>query len=144
MNNSSCVKICQICLKREIDTDLGLVCSLTKAPASFEGSCGDYTKDEEAVINLEFDSDVFEVDEADDSDSGTIGFGFQKQINTGIALIVVAVIWFAIGLFGLSTVYFYPVIMVLVGLYLLLNGIKNKMDVNKKTQADSTILDSEI
>lgn len=43
------LQACQVCANRKFSTKVGLICGMTGEKPSFEGACGDYAEDAEAV-----------------------------------------------------------------------------------------------
>jgi len=53
MERAEQLKLCKICAKRKFDFNRGIICGLTDEPATFEGTCDTYEKDDEAIRALE-------------------------------------------------------------------------------------------
>jgi uncharacterized membrane protein len=49
MNREEYIEICSLCLNRNFNPKLGLICSLTNEQASFTEKCLDYSEDEQEV-----------------------------------------------------------------------------------------------
>ncbi len=46
MRREERLRFCKMCMHRKMDLKQGLICGLTDRPASFEGNCNDFKKDE--------------------------------------------------------------------------------------------------
>ncbi|MFC4636388.1 hypothetical protein ACFO3O_20950 [Dokdonia ponticola] len=53
MTREEHLQFCKKCTKRELDIELGLVCSLTKRQADFSGECPNYTHDETVLEQMD-------------------------------------------------------------------------------------------
>ncbi len=53
MNREEQLKFCKICLKRKMDTQQGLLCSLTGKKADFENECQNYENDENVKLKID-------------------------------------------------------------------------------------------
>jgi hypothetical protein len=125
------LKYCKICLNRKMDSNVGLVCSLTNAKPSFEGTCPTFNLDQpeaDRLIALE--------KAAQESDNSGGGFapekaGVKKGVLGGVVMIVIAVVWFFAGL-AADRIFFYPPILFVIGLYALIKGIADGNMAGKK------------
>ncbi|MCT4587476.1 MAG: RDD family protein [Carboxylicivirga sp.] len=56
MNREERLRFCRICTRQRLDSEKGIVCSLTNAPASFEVSCTMFSEDTELKHKAEMQS----------------------------------------------------------------------------------------
>lgn len=125
------LKYCKICLNRKMDINVGLVCNLTNAKPTFEGTCPTFNLDQpeaDRLIALE--------KAAQESDNNGGGFapekaGVKKGVLGGIVMIVIALVWFFAGL-AADRIFFYPPILFVIGLYALIKGIADGNIAGKK------------
>ena len=119
---------CRICLNRKINPAIGLVCGLTMEKPAFEGNCPDIKVDQaeaDRLIQLEREARAEENDS-----SGYFGpekKGIKMGVPGGILMIVIAVIWFFGGL-AAGYVFFYPPILLCIGIYALVRGMFKQSD----------------
>ncbi len=72
MTREDYIKICGTCTKRSFDPNQGLVCSISKEIASFDGDCSDYQEDEiekeRTIINPIHAAHIEEENDTDQKD----------------------------------------------------------------------------
>ena len=99
MNREERLKSCKVCLKRKMDFEQGLVCSLTGKRADFENECADFEKDEKVELRIDdteglakneivnkLNPEVFEKIKSEQN--------FKKGMTFGLlAAIIGAVLW---------------------------------------------------
>lgn len=127
------LRYCKICTNRKMDFNTGLVCSFTMAKPNFDPTCSTFKLDEpeaQRLIALE--------KAATEEEAGQPGGGFsmeskgiRKGMLGGIVMIVIAVVWFFVGLAG-GYIFFYPPILFFIGLYALIKGMADGNVAGKK------------
>lgn len=142
MTREERVKSCEICLKRKFSFQQGIICGITDAVAVFEGKCIDFKEDEKAVEQVELKNEIRQKEKIEEDSLGLSKFGIKSGITAGIIFIVLAIIWFVVGIVAFNRVFFYPAALVIIGLIAIGKGVKQKRGI--KIKRDSTILDSEI
>lgn len=119
------LKYCRICENRKMNPAIGLVCGLTNEKPNFETNCPEFKIDQpEADRLVKLERDAIEEEES----SGH--FAPEKKaikmgVLGGVLMIAIAIIWFAIGWIN-GYIYFYPPILLVIGVYALIKGIKTK------------------
>ncbi|HBK87269.1 MAG TPA: hypothetical protein DDZ56_01365 [Cytophagales bacterium] len=123
---------CRICTNRKTDFSLGLVCGLTNAKPTFEGTCPTYVLDQpEADRYIKLQQEAKDAEQAE-------GLSPEKKAMKlgalgGIIMIVVAVVWFFVGLYN-DVIFFYPPILLLIGIYTLVKGLSKGNLTGEKKQ----------
>ena len=131
MNLDERLKFCRICENRKMNPAIGLVCGLTNEKPAFEGNCPDFKLDQK-----EADSLVHLEKEVKAEEEASAPFAREKQMTKmgvlgGVVMIVIAIVWFLLGL-SYGYVYFYPFILLAIGLYALIKGLmKGKLAEDK-------------
>lgn len=113
---------CKICTKRKMDFQTGIVCSLTNEKPAFEDKCPDFNVDQ-AEVDRYAERDA-RLEETEDS-SGYFTpekKGLEKGVLGGIAMMVIAVVWFVVGWMA-GRIFFYPPILFIIGLVGLIRGM---------------------
>ncbi len=114
---------CKICTNRKMDQATGIVCGLTNEKPAFEEECPDFQADEKQI---EYYKNRKEAEEQEGDTGG--GFfepekkGLQKGVLGGVAMMVIAVVWFVLG-WQAGYIYYYPPILFIIGLVGLIKGI---------------------
>ncbi|MCW5909728.1 MAG: hypothetical protein KIT62_01580 [Cyclobacteriaceae bacterium] len=117
------LKYCRICDNRKMNPAFGLVCGLTNEKPAFEINCPDFKIDQgEADRLIQLEHDVKEEEES------TGMFAPEKKaikmgVWGGIIMIAVALIWFIAGWIN-GYIYFYPPILLGIGVYAIIKGLK--------------------
>ncbi|MCE7994232.1 MAG: hypothetical protein HEP71_19750 [Roseivirga sp.] len=114
---------CKICTNRKMDQATGIVCGLTDAKPAFENECPDFQADEKQIEYYKNRKQAEE--QADDSGGGFFEpekKGLQKGVLGGIAMMVIAAVWFVLG-WQAGYIYYYPPILFIIGLVGLIKGI---------------------
>lgn len=102
----------------------GIVCGLTDAKPVFENECPDFQADEEQIEYYKNRKEA-EEQEGDDSGGGFFGpekKGLQKGVLGGVAMMVIAAVWFVLG-WQAGYIYYYPPILFIIGLVGMIKGI---------------------
>jgi hypothetical protein len=119
------LKYCRICENRKMNMAIGLVCGLTSEKPTFETNCPDFKIDQpEADRLIKLERDAKEEEES----SGY--FAPEKKaikmgVLSGVIMIAIAIIWFIVGWIN-GYIFFYPAILLAIGVYALLKGLKSK------------------
>ena len=117
------LKYCRICENRKLNPAIGLVCGLTNEKPAFEDKCPDMKIDQgEADRLVQLEKSAAEEEEA----SGH--FAPEKKaikmgVLGGVIMITIAVVWFIVGWIS-GSIYFYPLILLVIGVYALIKGLK--------------------
>ncbi len=110
---------------------IGLVCGLTNEKPNFEINCADFKIDQgEADRLVQLEKAVKEEEES----SGH--FAPEKKaikmgVLGGVIMIAIAVGWFVVGWIN-GYIYFYPPILLVIGIYAIFKGVKNKNIAGKR------------
>lgn len=119
------LKYCRICENRKMNSAIGLVCVLTNEKPNFETNCPDFKIDQ-----LEADRLVLLERDAKEEDESSGYFAPEKKaikmgVLGGVIMIAIAIIWFIVGLIN-GYIFFYPAILLAIGVYALIKGIMTK------------------
>jgi hypothetical protein len=119
------LKYCRICENRKMNSAIGLVCVLTNEKPNFETNCPDFKIDQ-----LEADRLVLLERDAKEEDESSGYFAPEKKaikmgVLGGVIIIAIAIIWFIVGLIN-GYIFFYPAILLAIGVYALIKGIMTK------------------
>jgi len=110
---------CKICQNRKMDFNIGIVCKLTDKKPDFEPTCPDFAVDQEELTHYQNREE-----EVEESDGGTFAVekkGIKKGMLGGIAMVVIAVVWFFGGL-AAGYIFFYPPILFAIGVFAIIKG----------------------
>ncbi|MEM9327472.1 MAG: hypothetical protein AAGA85_17530 [Bacteroidota bacterium] len=116
------LQYCKICQNRTLDVNIGLVCGLTQAKPTFENNCVDFKPDEEEANRLIAREKAIEAEENEGGLFGPEKAGIQKGVTGGLIMIVIAIVWFFGGL-AAGYLFYYPPILLVLGLYALVKGL---------------------
>ncbi len=134
------VKVCQTCTKSKFDNKKGLVCSLTMEHANFSNSiCPDIEVDpkaEKRQARTATSATAY-------LDSPTRPTGRPKDLWIGLLMLIGGTVWFIVGIAAINRIFFYPIILVAMGIVYIVKG-GGAVNSSKKVNADSDILDDEI
>jgi len=119
------LKYCRICENRKMNSAIGLVCVLTNEKPNFETNCPDFKIDQ-----LEADRLVLLERDAKEEEESSGYFAPEKKaikmgVLGGVIIIAIAIIWFIVGLIN-GYIFFYPAILLAIGVYALIKGIMTK------------------
>lgn len=116
------LQYCRICLNRQMNPAIGLVCNLTNKKPDFEDKGKTFTIDQpeaDRLVQLERAA-------KEEEETGTFSpekRGIQKGVLGGLAMMAIALIWFVLGWMS-GYIYFYPPILFAIGVYALIKGIR--------------------
>ena len=113
---------CRVCHNRKLDMNTGIVCGLTNQKPQFEEKCPDIKVDEAEMNRLAKREQALQ----SAGSSGAMGLeqrGMQKGVAGGVIMIVIAIVWFVLGL-AAGRIFFYPPILLIIGLVALIKGVK--------------------
>ena len=135
------LSFCKVCKKRAFNREKGIVCSLTDDHAAFEGdSCPDQEIDQAQVHHLERKAEVDrQIEEGEDFSF----MGIEDPLTAGILASVVAIAWFIGGL-AAGRIFFYPPVLLILGLIAVNKGVKHRAQekrLRKFKEENSEILD---
>ena len=126
------LQFCRACTNRKMNPAIGLVCSLNDEKPQFEGNCADFNMDPveaERLTRLQQDAEYEE--ETSGGFFGAEQRGIQKGVMGVLAMIAIAIVWFVVG-WQMGYIYFYPPILLCIGIYALVKGlIKGNISGNK-------------
>ena len=117
------LKYCRVCENRKMNTAIGLVCALTNEKPAFEDKCPDMIIDQKEADRL------VQLEKAAVEEEETSGhFAPEKKaikmgVLGGIIMIAISVVWFVVGWIN-GFIYFYPPILLVIGVYALIKGLK--------------------
>ncbi len=142
---SQYVAICQTCTNRGFDITKGVICRLTDEHAAFEGNeCPNYALDEVARDKKAIADQLKKADEERQSTFGLSNFGIKSQTVAGLIISALCIIWLAVGL-AYGYLFFYPILIGIVAIFLTAKGISNTIKKRKKEHRDANdILDDMI
>jgi hypothetical protein len=125
------LKYCRICENRSFNPSTGLVCVLTNEKPAFEAQCPDIKIDQnEADRLIQLEKAAVEEEESSGHFSAE-----KKAIKMGalggLLMIAIAFIWFIAGWIN-GYIFFYPPILLVVGIYALIRGLMNKPRIRKE------------
>jgi len=108
-----------------MNSAIGLVCVLTNEKPNFETNCPDFKIDQ-----LEADRLVLLERDAKEEDESSGYFAPEKKaikmgVLGGVIMIAIAIIWLIVGLIN-GYIFFYPAILLAIGVYALIKGIMTK------------------
>ena len=127
------LKYCRICENRKMNPAIGLACGLTNEKPAFEDKCPDFRIDQpEADRLVKLERDAKEEEET----SGH--FAPEKKaikmgVLGGVVMIALSIIWFIVGWIN-GYIYFYPPILLVIGVYALIKGLKTKNIAGEKNK----------
>jgi hypothetical protein len=116
------IKYCKICTKRKMDLSVGLVCSLTNLKPTFEGTCPTFNLDQPEADRLIQREKELTAEQESGGGFGIEKKGIKRGVLGGIVMIVIAVVWFFVGL-AADRIFFYPPVLFCIGLYALIKGM---------------------
>lgn len=124
------LRYCKICTNRKLDFNTGMVCTLTGAKPAFEQTCPTFSLDQpeaQRLIALEKAGQEEEVG----SGNSLEGRGIRAGALGGIVMIIIAIVWFFAGL-AADRIFFYPPILLVIGIYALIKGLADGNIAGKK------------
>lgn len=137
------VAVCEKCTNRKPSMQ-GLLCKLSDEKAAFEETCPDYKLDPQEELFL----DKQRKDAARIDYGGSIVQDEVSIVNSGIIggslAIVAAIVWFFGALIYLDRIFFYPPILLVVGIVALVRGIQAQNEKKRKNAHEKDVLDSEL
>jgi len=102
MNRAYRIQFCEKCEKREFNSKLGIICSLTQKPAEFESSCESFVEDKKQTewINKEIQKRTDK--DLQKKTFGFAAFGLKKGIIISAVCMVISLLAniFTLFLFG--------------------------------------------
>ena len=125
------IKYCKICTNRKMDLAVGLVCSLTNQKPTFELTCPSFNLDQPEADRLIQRERELTQQESSGGGFGLEQKGIKKGVVGGIIMIVVAIVWFFAGL-AADRIFFYPPVLLCIGIYALIKGLADGNFVGKK------------
>ncbi len=148
MTRAEQLKYCQICLNRTFSKQEGIICKLTNQKADFKTQCTTFEKDVDAYYHQKlFEMRRQESHIPKDYVCGLEKYGIKNGIVAGIVLLIIGIGWLVIGL-KYNFIFWYPLILIIVGLFVLGGGIFNaiiRQKIKKNSQQimfnDDEILD---
>lgn len=134
MKREDRLEFCQACKNQKFDMQKGVICSLTNEQATFEDSCLDYIEDPIAKEqNLQRKEQRRDMTIDDESFGLSTSFGVKNGILAGQIAIAVAIIWFIVGFFLLDRIFFYPFVLLVLGIIAWQKGLKRKDEEQNKS-----------
>ncbi|WP_157637783.1 hypothetical protein [Flexithrix dorotheae] len=122
MTRKERLQFCGVCLNRKMDLQKGLLCGLTMQQATFEDNCTDFKLDEAEKSRKERIAMEAQQSEDDGDFFAPEKSGLKKGIFGGVLMMVIALVWFFVGLAG-DVIFYYPPILFVIGLIGFIRGI---------------------
>lgn len=120
----------------------GIVCGLTSLKPSFEENCISFNLDQEEKEKVEEAKRLTEEAQLKDDTMGLSSFGVKSMSLAGWIVISISIIWFLGGFLFLSSIFFYPIILLVLGIITVVKGNrKRNKSIPKHHKKD--ILDSD-
>lgn len=121
------LQFCKVCKKRKFSPDQGIICQITEQRAVFKDSCADFERDSHLIqMNQIRREESRKRKLKADFTFGLDKFGIKNGIVAGILLLIAGSTWLIVGLtYGL--IYWYPLILILMGITAIIIGIVNGM-----------------
>jgi hypothetical protein len=135
------IAFCEQCTKRSFSPQKGIICSLTDAQATFEGTCPDFERDQKAAEIVAQENEVRQNQKVYDESLGMSAFGVKNGILAGIISIVGAFVWFFGGMIFLNRIFFYPIFLVGYGIYAIVKGTQSRNERAQSTRKNKDLLD---
>jgi hypothetical protein len=141
LNRAEQVAFCEKCTHRKPSLQ-GLLCGITGEKATFEESCPDFNLDEQENLNLEKQrKDAAQGDYAGvEVEVGILNSG----IIGGSLAILGSIVWFFGALIYMDRIFFYPPILLVIGIISLIRGIQAQNEKKKKNLREKDVLDSDL
>jgi hypothetical protein len=117
-----------------------MVCSLTEEHADFDTTCPDFEKDELAVVRIErMKQAQKEEDSLLPAALAIEGKPTSNKIIYGFLMIGGGLLWIIIGLFALERFFFYPVIMIIIGIGVIIKAsVEKAQEIKNNLQKPDT------
>lgn len=134
MTREERIQYCRVCTNRKLDAKEGLICNLTGKQADFEEKCENLSVDKIALQKLK---EKIELSKQEEQQGG--GFfgpekkGVKKGVLGGVIMIVIAAVWFFVGLEA-GRIFFYPPVLFIIGVYSVGKGIVTGNLAGEKSQ----------
>lgn len=135
MTRQEQLAFCQKCTKREFSPKQGLVCSLTSEKATFQGECPDFEIDQQEERNLKMVEENRKAEE---------GSSLSGTIIGGVLMIIGAIVWFVVGIAALDRIFFYPPVLLVLGIISIVKGVNKQNEERKRRRIDNTVLDGDL
>ena len=142
------LEFCKFCLNRKFSPQDGIICKLTGEKANFIDNCKDYTQDDIAIHREKiFQEENHLRQYPKDFTFGLDKVGIKNGIVAGTILITLGLVWLIVG-WQVGFIFWYPFIMILMGVISLINGIVNSVirkkldnDIKKASSSDDVLDD---
>lgn len=135
--------ICELCTNRGFSPKLGSVCSLTNERAVFEGQCSDFSEDARMVANKDRELEDKEYERKYSGEiSDQVGaalenkHGMNGRVVAGVVAIVIALLWFVLGIVLINRIFYYPIILFGFGIYKIIDGMIKGREKSLKEKSD--------
>ena len=116
---------CKFCENRKFEIQQGIICSITNKQAAVKYSCKDYTEDNVAIHREQVYREEARLrHRPKDFTFGLDKLGIKNGIVAGSILIALATAWIILG-FTINRIFWYPFVMLLMGIISLIVGIIN-------------------
>lgn len=143
MDYSLQFKYCEKCKNRLFSPKKGLVCNLTDEKPTFTDTCPQFEVDEKAEKKLELKEQA-KAEYVEAETYGMAGTALNGGIIGGIVMMVLAVVWFVAGLVMADRIFFYPPILLVLGIIGLVKGINKRSEQRRKQMASKHVLDRDL
>lgn len=135
------LETCMHCMNKKFDPKRGVVCNLTDDKPTWDFSCPDYERNEARYNDHLAKKKEEEAIQASNNTMGLSKIGIRNGIVAGIIILAAATTWFIWGL-TVDIIFFYPIILFVFGMIILIRGIIKQKQQKARTRSSSEILDS--
>jgi len=126
MTREDHLAFCQQCLLRKFNLKKGIVCSLTGEHGAFDPTCPDYQEDEKEKKAIEKKEAEIQQQELEEETLGFSSVGIKDPTIAGFIALAIAAAWFVAGIIYLDRIFFYPIFLVVIGIWAIAKGQKRK------------------
>jgi len=132
MTREERLEFCRTCTKKGFDPKKGIVCSLTGDWATFNPTCPDYQRDEEAYAQRQEELARIHEEELSEGTLGMSKLGIKSKIGAGIVLMIGGIVWLVAGALYMDRIFFYPIFMIGGGVFVFFKGMSDKNKARKR------------
>ncbi len=116
-------QFCKRCKYYTSNLQTGVLCGVTNAKPNFVDSCHQFILDPNRDKKVDQELKRLENLKSEDDDFFAVEKkGIKKGALGGIIMIVIAIVWFGVG-YAAGYIFYYPPILLLIGVYSLIKGI---------------------
>lgn len=141
MNREHRLQYCEVCTNRKMDFKKGLVCGKTNEQATFINTCEDYEVDSAQKTMVDQSRAVRKQQENEEETLGLSKFGIKNPVTAGWIIIIGSAAWFVLGLHFLNRIFFWPLILLIVGFVILSRATKR---LKESKPIDDNVIDGDL